>query len=92
MTYHDGRSLPHSWGIPGPDGALSPAPTLDEDTGQTMNVLLVGSDSRARLTGEQAAQAGKGQVTGERTDTIMVVHIDPRSKRAVLVRRRPTPT
>jgi LCP family protein required for cell wall assembly len=61
------------------------APTLDEATGETMNVLLVGSDSRARLTGEEAAQAGKGQVTGERTDTIMVVHIDPRSKRAVLV-------
>ncbi|HEX8771805.1 MAG TPA: LCP family protein [Acidimicrobiales bacterium] len=61
------------------------APTLDADTGETMNVLVVGSDSRARLTGEQAAQAGKGEVTGERTDTIMVVHINPRSKRAVLV-------
>jgi LCP family protein required for cell wall assembly len=61
------------------------APSLDEDTGETMNVLLVGSDSRARLTGEQAAQAGKGQVTGERTDTIMIVHIDPHTQRAVLV-------
>ncbi|HUQ63924.1 MAG TPA: LCP family protein [Acidimicrobiales bacterium] len=61
------------------------APSLDDDTGETMNVLLVGSDSRARLSGEQAAQAGKGEVAGERTDTIMIVHIDPGAQRAVLV-------
>jgi len=62
-------------------------PGLTEDvTGQVMNVLLVGSDSRARLTGDAAAQAGKGQFgNSERSDTIMVLHIDPAKKRAAIL-------
>jgi len=58
-------------------------PGLVEDAeGQVMNVLLVGSDSRDRLEGAAAAQAGKGQVSGGRSDTIMVLHIDPRQQQA----------
>ena len=58
-------------------------PGLVEDgDGQVMNVLLVGSDSREGLEGEAAAQAGKGQVSGGRSDTIMVLHIDPRRQQA----------
>ena len=60
-------------------------PGLSEDTKTVMNVLLVGSDSRDRLTGDAAAQAGKGQVSGQRSDTIMVLHIDSRQKRAAIL-------
>jgi len=54
--------------------------------GKVMNVLVVGSDSRARLTGEAAAQAGKAQFgSTERSDTIMVLHIDPAQKKAAIL-------
>jgi LCP family protein required for cell wall assembly len=58
---------------------------LAEDRGSVMNVLLVGSDSRARLTGDLADQAGKNLVSGQRSDTIMILHVDSRVKRAALL-------
>jgi LCP family protein required for cell wall assembly len=58
----------------------------DDAAGKVMNVLLVGSDSRARLTGDAAAQAGKAQFgDSERSDTIMVLHIDPAQKKAAIL-------
>ena len=44
--------------------------------GDVLNVLLVGSDSRANVTGEQAQETGKNLVSGQRSDTIMVLHAD----------------
>ncbi len=58
---------------------------LAEDTGSVMNVLLVGSDSRDRLTGDLADQAGKNTVTGQRSDTIMVLHVDSKAQKAALL-------
>ncbi len=58
---------------------------LAEDNGSVMNVLLVGSDSRDRLTGDLADQAGKNQVSGQRSDTIMVLHVDARQKKAAIM-------
>lgn len=52
---------------------------------EPMNVLLVGSDSRANLTGDMADQAGKGEVSGRRSDTIMVLRLDPRQTKATIV-------
>jgi LCP family protein required for cell wall assembly len=63
-------------------------PNLTADKpGTPMNVLLVGSDSRANLTGQDAKQAGKGRAdtTGQRSDTIIVLHIDPGSKKAAIL-------
>ncbi len=58
----------------------------DDAAGKVMNVLLVGSDSRSRLTGDAAAQAGKAQFgDSERSDTIMVLHIDPAKKKAAIL-------
>ena len=37
--------------------------------------LLVGSDSRAGLSGAERQELGTGGATGQRTDTIMVLHI-----------------
>ena len=44
--------------------------------GDVLNVLLVGSDSRANVTGEQAQETGKNLVQGQRSDTIMILHAD----------------
>ncbi len=58
---------------------------LAEDKGSVMNVLLVGSDSRDRLTGDLADQAGKNTVNGQRSDTIMVLHVDSQAQKAALL-------
>lgn len=60
-------------------------PALGVDTGEVMNVLLVGSDSRANLEGSVAAGFGKDQVEGQRSDTVMILHIDPASAKAAII-------
>ena len=55
---------------------------VPDEPGQVMNVLLVGSDSREGLSGEAAAQAGRDEVTGERSDTIILLHVDPGQRKA----------
>jgi len=55
------------------------------DVDEVMNVLLVGSDSRDRLTGDLAEQAGKDEVSGKRSDTIMVLHVDPKATKAAIL-------
>jgi len=63
-------------------------PGLTGDTsGSVMNVLLVGSDSRANVTGDLADATGKGNegTAGQRSDTIMVLHIDPNQGRAAIL-------
>ena len=58
----------------------------NDDPGGPMNVLLVGSDSRAGVSAEERAQFGsQTQVGGQRSDTIIVLHVDPRSERASLI-------
>ncbi|MGQ0777597.1 MAG: LCP family protein [Pseudonocardiales bacterium] len=57
--------------------ALTDYPDRIADTPGT-NWLIVGSDSRAGLTGDQAAELTTGDesgVAGQRTDTIMLLHI-----------------
>ncbi len=51
-------------------------------SGQTY--LVVGSDSRAGLSRDERAKLGTGQVAGQRTDTIMLLHV-PAHGAAVLV-------
>lgn len=61
-------------------------PNLVEDSpGAVMNVLLVGSDSRDNLDAADATGFGKGQVTGQRSDTMMLLHIDPKQQKAAIV-------
>ena len=60
-------------------------PALGADSGSVMNVLLVGSDSRANLQGSVAEGFGKGEVEGQRSDTVMILHIDPGSQKAAIV-------
>jgi LCP family protein required for cell wall assembly len=59
----------------------------DDDKGSVMNVLLVGSDTRETATGHVADATGKGDAgtSGQRSDTIMVLHIDPQQQKAAIL-------
>ena len=60
--------------------------TQDEVAGKPVNVLVLGSDSRARLSEEErATKGGPEDVEGQRSDTIILAHFDPDRNKAVLV-------
>jgi LCP family protein required for cell wall assembly len=50
-----------------------------EVPGKPFNVLAVGSDSRAGLTGRIAAVTGAGSVGGQRSDVVKIFHVDPQA-------------
>jgi polyisoprenyl-teichoic acid--peptidoglycan teichoic acid transferase len=56
---------------------------VDDDPGDPTNFLIVGSDSRE----EQGDASGDrfGDVGGQRSDSIMVAHVDPRAKTATML-------
>jgi LCP family protein required for cell wall assembly len=51
----------------------------------TNNFLLVGSDTREGLSQQELGRVGTQAVAGQRTDTIILVHVSPRNKKAVMV-------
>jgi LCP family protein required for cell wall assembly len=59
----------------------------DEDPGDVMNVLLVGSDTRDTLSDEDQKRFNTRDraIAGSRADTIMVLHIDPRETQASIL-------
>ncbi|MGY1743498.1 MULTISPECIES: LCP family protein [unclassified Blastococcus] len=60
----------------------------NEDAGEApeaMNMLLVGSDSRADLTEEQLAELNAGTDSGLNTDTMILVHVPADGSRASFV-------
>ena len=66
-------------------------PGLSADkTGQAMNVLLIGTDSRANIpAADRAAFCARpdcsDQAGPSRTDTMMILHIDPKQKKAAIL-------
>ncbi len=48
-------------------------------SGKPFNILMIGSDSRAGLTGLVARQTGAtaGAAAGQRSDVVKIVHVDP---------------
>ena len=64
-----------------------PGLASDDDTGTVMNVLMVGSDSRENTTGDIADATGKGDegTAGQRSDTIMILHVDPSQEKAAIL-------
>ena len=59
------------------------SPGFDSD--QPRNFLLVGADSDDGLAADDPARAGRGDVGGIRSDTIMVVRVDPKTNDAKVV-------
>jgi polyisoprenyl-teichoic acid--peptidoglycan teichoic acid transferase len=57
---------------------------LADDSG-TLNVLLVGSDSRANVEGDTAFNDKSTPVTGQRSDTMMILHADTKQKKAMIL-------
>jgi LCP family protein required for cell wall assembly len=57
------------------------------DPGQPANFLLIGSDSRAQVQTPEERQAFGDASTegGQRSDTLMVIHVDPEAKTGFLV-------
>ena len=70
-------------------------PTFDElgrilqgesDPGEPMNVLFVGSDTRATIDPSETKSFGsESQVGGQRSDTMILLHVDPRTERAAML-------
>jgi LCP family protein required for cell wall assembly len=54
-------------------------------SGRPMNILLVGSDSRAGLSRRELGRIQTVPVAGRRTDTIIVLHVSPEREQAVMV-------
>jgi LCP family protein required for cell wall assembly len=58
----------------------------DDDPTRAMNVLLVGSDTRKNISPEERRKFGsESQVGGQRSDTIMVLRIDPAERKAAIL-------
>jgi polyisoprenyl-teichoic acid--peptidoglycan teichoic acid transferase len=57
----------------------------EEDDKAPQNFLLVGVDSAADLAEDDPARAGRGNVGGLRSDTVMVLRVEPGSERASLL-------
>ena len=56
------------------------------DAGDPQNILVAGSDTRAGESAAAAAQFGTtGDVSGQRSDTIVLIHVDPRTAQAALL-------
>lgn len=63
-------------------GALTQA---DPTPGAPQNFLIVGTDSDLGLSADDPALQGRGEVTGARGDTIMILHVDPKDHSAALL-------
>jgi len=57
---------------------------LVPDSG-TLNVLLVGSDSRANIKNDPDFNDPGNPVTGQRSDTMMILHADTKQKKAMIL-------
>ncbi|HET7720246.1 MAG TPA: LCP family protein [Acidimicrobiales bacterium] len=71
-------------------GILSPEEPQEYDGPKLpMNVLLVGSDTRANLEGADCKRNCRDEngnlVTGQRSDTSMILHADPTSRRGAIL-------
>jgi LCP family protein required for cell wall assembly len=55
-----------------------------ENPGKVMNVLMVGSDTRSNLSKTDQKQFGS-DVSGSRSDTIMILHVDPKQTKAAIL-------
>lgn len=53
---------------------------------EPMNVLVVGSDTRSTVSPEERKSFGsEGQVPGQRSDTIILLRVDPKANRAAML-------
>lgn len=70
--------------VPGLVAPGEPVEGIEEIT-EILNVLVVGDDSRDGLTDEQLAALGTERVAGGRTDTVMLLQLDPAREHAAVL-------
>lgn len=58
---------------------------VDGSSSAPQNYLILGADSDAGLNALDPSAQGRGDVTGARSDTIMILHVDPSSTQARLL-------
>ncbi|HZD38629.1 MAG TPA: LCP family protein [Actinomycetes bacterium] len=66
-------------------GAQAVQNLVPSNAGEPTNFLVVGSDSRAGLSQRDLNRAATRPVAGQRTDTIILIHVSPARKRAVMM-------
>jgi LCP family protein required for cell wall assembly len=73
--------------VPGLTSKKKGGPLDDEPKGAPVNILVVGSDSRAAAKdAKDRKQFGTGaKVDGQRSDTMMVIRLDPRNDKATIL-------
>lgn len=76
------RAYNESEAIPIDEGVLD-----ENEESEPANFLVVGSDTRSIVDdeGEAGAFGSPDEVSGERSDTLMVVHVEPRSRTGFVV-------
>jgi LCP family protein required for cell wall assembly len=52
---------------------------------ESFNILEIGSDSRVGLTGQEAAATGGNSVTGQRSDVVKIMHVDPATAQITII-------
>ena len=53
--------------------------------GQPFNILAIGSDSRTGLSEQLAQQTGASSVSGQRSDVVKIIHVDPINRTVQIV-------
>ena len=53
--------------------------------GQPFNILAIGSDSRVGLSTQLAEQTGASSVSGQRSDVVKIIHVDPINRTVQIV-------
>jgi LCP family protein required for cell wall assembly len=53
--------------------------------GQPFNILAIGSDSRSGLSSQLAKQTGASSVSGQRSDVVKIIHVDPINRTVKIV-------
>lgn len=84
LLWYSERSLTRT-DIPGLRSSDEGAAADAEGMTEVLNVLLVGGDSREGLSDEQLEALGTDRVDGGRTDTVMLLQLDPHREQAVLL-------
>lgn len=70
---------------------FSQIPTIDVPhltypvPGQPFNILAIGSDSRSGLSSQLAQQTGASSVSGQRSDVVKIIHVDPTNRLVQIV-------
>lgn len=66
-------------------GVEVPGVKVPTDSAKPFNALLVGSDSRTGLTPAEQLKLGANAVGGQRSDTIIIAHVDPNTDHVIMV-------